>query len=513
MTKIVKSGSLRLKLLGKALALFVLVSLSWSLANITKLIRRNADPFNEKEFRARINSVPEAKADVPPSKGTSTPFLAYFDGKAYRLENDFLFGRPKSFHPSFEIAKTLYQDGRIYPDLYKIVAPLKAFFGKIRLQVQEIELEESFFKWLRLRRVIHPEDSEVIVDSEYRKFHVVDRRRFEKELKLPNAIATKISGGSQNTILSKKLIWETNTANAPHVPLSKGEELEIIFKNLVPGKETHLVVKSWFRDWQLGLEETWKEKSESLAPFVLFRRMVASPLAVVGGLALLGWLEKNGLSALGLSAFSLIHGGIGGTGTGSTAGSTGGTGSTGSTSGTTYGSGCSLVYRYQDGQGLYHRFAVTEPRAWHYNTEVVELPQDAVQPDGTLRLKISSSKRHIVGFAGAIQSMNRIGKPYVEEAIDLEKAYHHRLKMDMASDLKSAGGNYVQTIPGDIIDLEFSAPQRRLDSRERETYLMQASGFYTSLRRENRTRMGNWQERLSPEAKERLATLTPLKNY
>ena len=74
-------------------------------------------------------------------------------------------------------------------------------------------------------------------------------------------------------------------------------------------------------------------------------------------------------------------------------------------------------------------------------------------------------------------------------------------------------GGYAHIIPGDKIDLEFAAPESPLDKEEVETYVVSASGFYTSLRPSSRAAAGNWREKLSPEAKARLASLKPLKSY
>ena len=73
--------------------------------------------------------------------------------KKYKLENDILFGRPKSYWPTYETAKAMYEDGRVGSDLYKITSPIKPHNGKLLFQIQEIEPEESFFKFLRLKRV------------------------------------------------------------------------------------------------------------------------------------------------------------------------------------------------------------------------------------------------------------------------------------------------------------------------------------------------------------------------
>jgi hypothetical protein len=503
-----------IKLLGKIIFLLALLALTWGLVSVSHLTRKNggSSPSGGEDFRSRLSSAfyqqqNEARADapggiVPCSKTGSTPFLAYFDGKSksYKLENDIMFGRPKSYYHSYEVAKSLYEDGRIWPDLYKITAPLKSFANQILLQIQEIELEESFFKRLELKRVVHPKNTEVIVDSEYKKFYVVDKSAFQKNIVLPFSIQSKNGVNYSGRISDKKSIFDTLTDSGDYIRFEKADSIEIVFSNLKVGETPYLVVKSWFRDWVLGLEEDWKEEKNAALPAFLrhsLTRTISSSLFFFGSFA----------GVLPFPPFFMSFT--------ADCGSTGSTGSTGeSTSVMCPGIVCSFVYEYRNEAGYFSTCAISEPRAWHYNTEVIELPKEAVLKDGTLRLRISSSKRHILGFVGLVQQIDELtAESYEEENLELTKAYHHRLEKDLADSLKDATGQFVQTIPGDKIDLEFSAPKVSLKKREKETYLIRASGFYTSLRGQSRALAGNWQDRISDEAKARLAFLKPLRNY
>ena len=68
-------------------------------------------------------------------------------------------------------------------------------------------------------------------------------------------------------------------------------------------------------------------------------------------------------------------------------------------------------------------------------------------------------------------------------------------------------------IPGDTIDLTFEDPHLEIrNNDEQETYLMQSSGFYTSLSSKYRQIAGDWQSGLSPEARAHYQELTALRS-
>src|SRR3989344_6784877 len=470
---------------GSFLFLFALLVFGWSFLNVVNLIKGKQSNLDEKSLRSQLFKANVARADVP--KGTSTPFLAYFDGKEYKLENDIMFGRPKSYYDSYEIARSLYDDGRIYPDLYKINAPVKPYGGKLLFQIQEIEMEESYFKWLRLKRVVHPKNTEVFVDSEYRKFYVVDTKRLEQDIVPPDSVV-KGEEDAVSRITSGGLV------------LQKGDAFEMTFKNLKPGKTAHLVVKSWFRDWVLGLE---KNQTQISSPFYsMFSSGALKHAFIMLHILLAGWdLNRKGLIFATLPASPFVMG----TGDSGDSGDTGDTGDTAE-----YGSSkdaCCFAYQYKDQSGNYRLASISEPRAWQYNTEFIELPREAVLPDGTLSIKMTAGRKHVLGFIGALQGAEGIQKEYQEEEPELLYARHNRLGKEVADVLKSEQGECVQTIPGDTINLEFAAPRISPSGDEKETYLIRASGFYTALREKNKIAAGNWRDKISDEARTRLSSL------
>ena len=476
-----------LKFFSKAVLLILLLLVGWAFVNVANFIKGKKSQGKD-DGLTNLLGPNKASADTPPPpKDVSTPFLAYFDGSAYRLENDILFGRPKSYYHSYEVAKSLYDDGRIYPDLYKINAPIQPHDGKLKFQIQEIELEESYFKWLQLKHIIHPKNTEVFVDSEYRKFYVVEKKQLEENVVLPDSASV----GEENhisQIADKRFLSKSPRDTTSGLVLQKGDAVEITFKNLKPQETVHLVVKSWFRDWVLGLEEEWnREKQSVLASFFRPAGAIAKRLVVLPIIFLAGWfMQKRGISESGL--LSLLPFVVG----------------------SEYGSikdVCCFAYQYKDKSGNYRLASISEPRAWQYNTEFIELPKEAVLLDGTLSIKMTAGRKHVLGFIGAVQGIGGIQKEYREEEPELLYARHNRLEKEVSDVLKSEQGEYVQTIPGDTIDLEFASPELSPSEDKRETYLIRASGFYTALRDENRVAAGNWRDKISEEARARLSNL------
>lgn len=484
--------------LGKISFLLVLIAAGWGISVVTGMFKSRDMDEDEKDLRKLLQNslfrAPDAKADEPHGgKGQSTPFLAVFDGNKYKLENDILFGRPKSYHPSFEVAQFLYRDGRISPDMYKITAPIRPHQDKLLFQIQEIELEESYFKWLDLKRIVHPVGTEVVVDSEYKKYYILDREKFRKNISLPSSVKTENGRARKEELGGKESIWNDPKTG---IKFEHEESIELVFKGFEQNKTPYLVVKSWFRDWVLGLEEEWTPVKHRFMPQLLNSHTARSTFTVLAALVgLFFW--RRGVYFEPSFILPLIGGCSCGCGAASCNDCP-----------------CSFVYKYQDALGQYHRVGVSEPRAWHWNTEIIEFPGEAVLADGTLKVKITSSKKHTLGFVGAVQNLeNSTMGALQEEKLGLAKAFHSRLNHDFAPVLQQEEGEYVQTLPGDKIDLEFEASKRPPGSGQKETYLMRASGFYTALRAENRIKIGNWQEKISEEARQRLASLTPLSKY
>src|SRR3989344_5665805 len=181
MKKIINS----FKFFFRASILIAMLMVGWMFVNVTNLVRNikgDADHKGDADD-GELFKPSAANADAP----AGCPHAAYFDGKEFRIENDFLLGKPKSFLTDYASIKSLYESGRVGPDLLKFTHPLGRRNGKITLQLQEIEAEETFIDWVKLMRVLHPVGTEVVVDSGFEKFYVFDKKNIEEKILLPFA--------------------------------------------------------------------------------------------------------------------------------------------------------------------------------------------------------------------------------------------------------------------------------------------------------------------------------------
>ena len=105
------------------------------------------------------------------------------------------------------------------------------------------------------------------------------------------------------------------------------------------------------------------------------------------------------------------------------------------------------------------------------------------------------------------------GKQFTQEEVRLSRAYHHRLKKDVTRELNNADSEYVHMVTGDVVDLEFDASNMPIGEDQKETYVIQSSGFYTALRPEYRQFADDWQTKRAAEDKKRRGQLVSISSY
>lgn len=472
------------------LQLIILVSVllvGWLLVAVLRWVK--GDDWYQKQKTMLLPGslgINSARADAPPGSeagsggSASTPFLAVWNGKKYEIENDFLFGKPANYFADFAQGKKIFEAGQIGPDLYKFQTPFEQKNGRLSFQIQEIEPEESFINGLSLLRVIHPKNSEVIVDSDYRRFYVVSKKSFEQSLIAPALVKDK--AGRELAHLSEKgSFWQTS---AKETFLDKEDYVDLAFKNLKPGTKYFLAHNSRYRVWFMGEGPSLLAQAQSIATS-LIRRPLLTKAAFAGLLSLSFLGMAKGISWLPNVLFVLTESAEGSGGSGA------------SSSG-----GCCLpvFYKSQEGKLLYT--GLIETRAWRNNSELLELPRQAVLASGETHLRIAATQRHYLGFVGLVQEPQQVLSKM--EKLELKRAYHHRLKKEVADQLAYQSGRYLQTIPGDTVDVEFELPKTDLSIEEKETYLFSSRGFYTYLTPFSKMMAGDWEKKLSPQARARL---------
>lgn len=478
------------------LQLILLVSLlfvGWLLASVLRWVKGEGWYQKQKTtLLPGILGINSSRADVPGI--ASTPFLAVWNGKEYEIENDFLFGKPFSYFANFTQGKKIFETGQIGPDLYKIQSPIEPKNGKLAFQIQEIEPEESFISGLSLLRVIHPRNSEVIVDSDYRRFYVVNKKSFLQRLIAPSLIKSS-SGRNLTHLFERDNFW----AEPPQETfLGKQDYVDLTFRNLKPGKKYFLAHQSRYRVWVMGEGPSVLAQAQSITSLLIRSQVAKAAFATLLSFSFFGMAK--GISWLPNVLFALCES----CGTGDSSGG-GGPGDPGSQSPGDFfvPYPCCLPVFYKSAENKLCYAGTIEPRAWRCNSELLELPKQAVLNSGEMYLRISSTQYHCLGFVGLVEEpLNNL--TFTLETIKLERAYHRRLEKEVTDQVNYQRGRYLHTIPGDTVDLEFELPKTDLSIEEKETYLLSAAGFYTFLTPFSKMIAGKWEEKLSPQARERL---------
>lgn len=462
-----------LKFIGKASLLILLLVFGWAFVNITNLVKGKKTAEKSGKMDG-IWGIPRADADAPDC-AIGCPQVAYFDGQKFVIENDFLPGDFLHIPYGFAAASRLFNARPHYPDLLKFSAVPKQRNGKLILRLEEMELEESFINWISFIRVIHPSESEVIIDSVTKDPQVFLKKDIEKNLHLPSSVISSDDNPDLRRFNSSEALWENPPEETGRHIFQKGESVEFIFRNLRPDSNSFLLIKSSFRDWMAG--ET--------PPFMNFGARIFSYNFVKG--AALATLAPIFLKK-GLGGYAMLLPLVLGAGTQSK----------------------SIEFSYKDASGKYRPLTIHKPRAFRSSLESIALPPGAIQKDGSLTVRASFTKRHSLSFIGVVQEAEPIF--YKKETLPIKNAIHSRLG-EISGALSEAGAGPTHMIPGDTIEVEFGAPQSSVPNNWKETYLFQSSGFYTQIRPEYRKLAGNWIEKLTPEAKTHLEKLTELSSY
>lgn len=190
-------------------------------------------------------------ADGGGGGGGSTPFLKTWNGKKFVYENDFLFGKPRSFFRNLQEGIKAYESGEITPDLYKIQNNIKLRNGNFVAQIKEIEPEESYIDHLSLSRVVYPKNAELIIDSKFEKIHVFEKKALER---LEGVISQGVTLNGENVssvVGNTKNIWKKMGDDDGYM-LHAGEYIEIEGKVKDRNQNAYLLLRAHYRDWTAG---------------------------------------------------------------------------------------------------------------------------------------------------------------------------------------------------------------------------------------------------------------------
>ncbi len=450
------------KFILKAFLLVLILLIGWMFINVANLIK-GKKPSEKESLSKNMFGADEASADAPVDDVgwvVACPFVAYFDGEKFQLENDFLCGRfSRFFRPEMS-----------QPDLLKFYHTPKKRGGKLVFQLQENEAEESFIGRIKFIRVAHPKNSEVVVDSGFEKFHVIERGSLENLNPAKEVLINGIKDASGRFNDQKKFFSPYGRSpegrESDSLILNKNDRLEFIFSGLKRDAQPILIVKSTFRDFFMMGEAGEKKKiSQWISLFY-------SPAALRIGMFFIAALyfvfgRKSGY----WPAFLPVVFGT---------------------------QSKSIVFSYRDETGNFVRAAVNKPRAWNFSSEAIVLPKEAVMEDGAMHIKAEFTKRHKLAFAGVLQ--NEVNLLYRSEELYVKSAKSSRLG-DVSKFLEK-NDKSLHLIPGDTVDIEIEDSKIPLNKSEQETYLMQSFGFYAPLSSKYKKLAGDWFKKIPAEVKE-----------
>lgn len=454
-----------LTFIGKVILLVLLLAIGWAYLNISNLIK-GKKTYDQNGGTTDLFGISDAQADTPSS---ACPHVAYFDGDAFKIENDFLPGDFK--HPLYASAliRSLALDPHRTPDLLRFTQIPGRQNGAITLRFEELEPEESFVNRVRLLRAIHASDEEIIIDADTHAPFVVNRTAVERDLLLPSRAIWNERVDITERFRTTEHLWH-DIPEAHDAPIPRDDVLDFVFDGLSSASAT-LIIRAVHRDWVAGeASPSWLATFGSLAPAHALRRA-----ATLAAGAFMFWHQDASVS----SALLPIIFGVQAPGE------------------------KSIHFSYKDRDGAFRPVSVLKPRNIRHSTEQVRLPAHAVHPDGTLTVRAAFTRRHRLSFIGAIQGM-AARSPRLEILKPI-RAHHSRLG-DVRAAIVKEGGARVHFIPGDVAEAAFEDPTSSLEAGERETYLFQSSGYYMPLRPKYKKIAGDWSSRLLPEAREWMNT-------
>src|SRR3989338_8001173 len=262
-----------IKFIFKALLLITLLLVGWAFVNVANLVKgkKSAEKGTDNLFGSD-----SAKANVPEPPScwfvSGCPHVAYFDGKEFKIENDFLPAEFKAIEPGS--AGSLYEQTVFAPDMLKFSSIPQKYNGGLTLRLQEIELEESFIRWIKLLRVVHSEKEEIVIDAVKKVPYLAPVNEAAKKILLPSEAMLNEKSYLAGIYLAKQFLWN-DIPESKNDLFQKGDSIDFTFKNLQKDKDVLLVVRSVFRDWMAGGETKSAYSLSNLMRLPVFAKVAA----------------------------------------------------------------------------------------------------------------------------------------------------------------------------------------------------------------------------------------------
>jgi hypothetical protein len=408
---------------------------------------------------------------------SSTPFLTVWDGTQYVFENDFLFGKPNTAFNTYDQAIAAYQAG-IGGDTYVLKNIPHAEDGVIKMQIKEIEPEESFIDSFGITAVDVPSTYYAVADGNLTDLHVFDTnavQQIEQQMHVYTArtgIFAKVAGAYQTL---------GGTQEGKDITLHTGDELLITTPiNKEYDTDLWLLVDAHFRDWTLGNQVPFS----ALEQFQIQMRTLATAVPTLALGAVLATLGASSAQADTPYSQSTYSGYVQ----------------------SAY-APKSLVVTAEVGTHATY-LQTLFPRYVQASQEVVRIPKEIVKLalGSVLTLRIKATKKHKVRAAFLFAADTQSDASYTKTPLAITQMEHARTKTDVAQQVQVQDHSFVHTIPGDTISVTLQdAPQEQGTQR---FYVLNATGFYTRIsERTKKETQGGWYGHLDKEGRRLLKNL------
>ncbi len=431
---------------------------------------------------------------------TSTPFLCVYKNGSYEIDNDLMYGKKTTFFSNFELGRRVYEEGSLVPEIYKISTNPDLIDGKIKLQLIELEPEDSYIDTVKLSKIIYPATAELVVDASFSGMYAVKRDDIINRVGVSGVSLTpQFLGNRRSTspeisierLSSEQQFNSLCQKNQPGIRFEDGDVLEVTAKvESLEADKLLLFVGANYRDWLLSSDATPRtarkilKRTALLSPFwssaarvaimifMLFPVWVVSSLLSTSRQTANDGSEMDFMRAFGIPATSADV--------------------------PSRTPKCFNV-EYWDGS---HFVPITfiQPRYCHSTLEAVSVPWEAVDGQGLLKLRLIATNTHNLSYISLAAPSSLM--LYKSADLSLSSAHCNRAGGDSTDVLSSEkNASYVHVIPADTIELEFTEPGNFIAKEgEKESYVISVRGFYTSLSEESKVIAGDWESRLSEES-------------
>jgi len=394
-----------------------------------------------------------------------------------------MFGKPTSRFSNLTEGKEHYIKGNVTPDSYILQNEVKINDGRVRIQIKEIEPEKSSIDFVTLDSVCLAGEQMIFTKSDFSGEIVTTRSKMVMDLERSHIVIRSSVPGDYVELASNYL-----QSSKRSVTLNDGDWLEVEFTRSDNESAQYLLLDSWFRDWMLG-ELYLKDRFIYPVGYWIKFFSAATVSAFIAFVGFFNPLASHRTNQQGndllLGAYGPYH-----------AHAEVPTSSSGS-------SGRSLIISsFNKHNTTIDRLEVVEPRYVKPDTVAIEVPDTAYDEAGNARLRIEATKRHKISGVGIISAQQQLeNTPVARVSLPLVKATLDRTGEEYADILAmKRNGKYVDTLPGDILSLEFDASA--IENSENSRFILSVGGVYSYANENDQYLAGDWVDRLDTTAKQ-----------